>query len=78
LDAIKKAASSFAVEPIVVEVHDDADIERAISTQTSDCCPLMSALPPKADISFSCPSPRIIKSVFWLLLFTRVLFAKTS
>src|ERR1700757_2098328 len=32
LDAIKKAASSFAVEPIVVEVHDDADIERAIST----------------------------------------------
>jgi putative tryptophan/tyrosine transport system substrate-binding protein len=32
LDAIRKAASSFAVEPIVVEVHDDADIERAIST----------------------------------------------
>jgi putative tryptophan/tyrosine transport system substrate-binding protein len=32
LDAIVKAASSFAVEPIVVEVHDDADIERAIST----------------------------------------------
>jgi putative tryptophan/tyrosine transport system substrate-binding protein len=32
LDAIGKAASSFAVEPIVVEVHDDADIERAIST----------------------------------------------
>jgi putative tryptophan/tyrosine transport system substrate-binding protein len=32
LDAIEKAASSFAVEPIVVEVHDDADIERAIST----------------------------------------------
>jgi putative tryptophan/tyrosine transport system substrate-binding protein len=31
LDAIAKAASSFAVEPIVVEVHDDADIERAIS-----------------------------------------------
>src|SRR6516225_4356596 len=28
LDAIQKAASSFAVEPIVVEVHDDADIER--------------------------------------------------
>jgi putative ABC transport system substrate-binding protein len=27
LDAIEKAASSFAVEPIVVEVHDDADIE---------------------------------------------------
>jgi putative tryptophan/tyrosine transport system substrate-binding protein len=32
LDAIEKAASSFAVEPIVVEVNDDADIERAIST----------------------------------------------
>src|SRR6266566_958343 len=32
LDAIEKAASSFAVELIVVEVHDDADIERAIST----------------------------------------------
>jgi putative ABC transport system substrate-binding protein len=32
LDAIEKAASSFAVEPIVVEVHDDADIERAIIT----------------------------------------------
>jgi ABC-type uncharacterized transport system substrate-binding protein len=32
LDTIEKAASSFAVEPIVVEVHDDADIERAIST----------------------------------------------
>src|SRR5215813_13102764 len=32
LDAIEKAASSFAVEPIVVEVFDDADIERAIST----------------------------------------------
>jgi putative tryptophan/tyrosine transport system substrate-binding protein len=32
LDAIEKAASSFAVEPVVVEVHDNADIERAIST----------------------------------------------
>jgi ABC-type uncharacterized transport system substrate-binding protein len=32
LPAIEKAASSFAVEPIVVEVHDDAEIERAIST----------------------------------------------
>jgi putative tryptophan/tyrosine transport system substrate-binding protein len=32
LRAIQKAASSFAVEPIVVEVHDDAEIERAIST----------------------------------------------
>jgi len=32
LGAIEKAASSFAVESIVVEVHDDADIERAIST----------------------------------------------
>jgi putative ABC transport system substrate-binding protein len=30
LDAIEKAASSFAVESIVVEVHDDADIERAM------------------------------------------------
>jgi putative tryptophan/tyrosine transport system substrate-binding protein len=30
--AIEKAASSYAVEPIVVEVHDDAEIERAIST----------------------------------------------
>jgi putative tryptophan/tyrosine transport system substrate-binding protein len=28
---MEKAASSFAVELIVVEVHDDADIERAIS-----------------------------------------------
>jgi putative ABC transport system substrate-binding protein len=37
LDAIEKAASSFAVEgPIVVEVHDDADIERAISTQSRE------------------------------------------
>jgi putative tryptophan/tyrosine transport system substrate-binding protein len=32
LRAIEKAASSFAVEPIVIEVHDDAEIERAIST----------------------------------------------
>jgi putative ABC transport system substrate-binding protein len=32
LRAIEEAASSFAVEPIVVEVHDDAEIERAIST----------------------------------------------
>ena len=32
LRAIEKAASSFAVEPLVVEVHDDAEIERAIST----------------------------------------------
>ena len=32
LDAIEKAASSIAVEPIVVEVHDDVEIERAIST----------------------------------------------
>jgi putative ABC transport system substrate-binding protein len=31
LDAIEKAASSFAVELRVVEVHDDADIERTIS-----------------------------------------------
>jgi putative tryptophan/tyrosine transport system substrate-binding protein len=30
--AIEKAASSYAVEPTVVEVHDDAEIERAIST----------------------------------------------
>jgi putative tryptophan/tyrosine transport system substrate-binding protein len=30
--AIEKAASSYAVEPIVVEVHDDAEIEHAIST----------------------------------------------
>jgi putative tryptophan/tyrosine transport system substrate-binding protein len=29
---MEKAASSFAVELIVVEVHDDAEIERAIST----------------------------------------------
>ena len=29
--AIEKAASSYAVEPIVVEVHDDAEIEHAIS-----------------------------------------------
>jgi putative tryptophan/tyrosine transport system substrate-binding protein len=32
LNAIEKAASAFAVEPIVVEVHDDAEIERAVST----------------------------------------------
>jgi putative tryptophan/tyrosine transport system substrate-binding protein len=32
LRAIEKGASSFAVEPIVVEVHDDAEIEHAIST----------------------------------------------
>ena len=31
LDVIDKAASSFAVELVVVEVHDDAEIERAIS-----------------------------------------------
>ena len=31
LRAIEKAALSFAVEPLVVEVHDDAEIERAIS-----------------------------------------------
>jgi ABC-type uncharacterized transport system substrate-binding protein len=32
LDAIEKAASSFAVQQIGVQVHDDAEIERAIST----------------------------------------------
>ena len=32
LRAIEKAASSFAVEPMMIEVHDDAEIERAIST----------------------------------------------
>ena len=32
LRAIEKAASSFDVEPLVIEVHDEADIERAIST----------------------------------------------
>ena len=31
LRAIEKAASSFDVEPLVVEVHNEADIERAIS-----------------------------------------------
>jgi putative ABC transport system substrate-binding protein len=31
LRAIEKAASSLAIEPIVVEIHDDAEIERAIS-----------------------------------------------
>jgi putative ABC transport system substrate-binding protein len=36
LRAIEEAASSFAVEPIVVEVHDDAEIERAISTLARD------------------------------------------
>jgi putative tryptophan/tyrosine transport system substrate-binding protein len=30
LRAIEKAASSLAIEPIVVEIHDDAEIERAI------------------------------------------------
>jgi putative tryptophan/tyrosine transport system substrate-binding protein len=32
LDVIEKAASSFAVELTLVEVHDEAEIERAIST----------------------------------------------
>jgi hypothetical protein len=32
LRSIKKTASSFAVEPIAVEVLDDAEIEHAIST----------------------------------------------
>ncbi len=36
LRAIEKAASSFAVDPIVVEVHDDAEIERAISTRARE------------------------------------------
>jgi putative ABC transport system substrate-binding protein len=31
LRAIEKAATSLAIEPIVVEIHDDAEIERAIS-----------------------------------------------
>ena len=34
LRAIEKAASSLAIEPIVVEIHDDAEIERAISTSS--------------------------------------------
>jgi putative ABC transport system substrate-binding protein len=39
LRAIESAAASFAVAPIVVEVHDDAEIERAISTlaREPDC-----------------------------------------
>jgi putative tryptophan/tyrosine transport system substrate-binding protein len=36
LRSIEKAASEFAVEPIVNEVHDDAEIERAISTQARE------------------------------------------
>jgi putative ABC transport system substrate-binding protein len=36
LRSIEKAASEFAVEPIVDEVHDDAEIERAISTQARE------------------------------------------
>ena len=32
LRAIEKAASSLAVEPVVVEIHDDAEIERVINT----------------------------------------------
>jgi ABC-type uncharacterized transport system substrate-binding protein len=32
LRAIEQAASSFAVQPIAVEVHDDAEIERAVSS----------------------------------------------
>jgi putative tryptophan/tyrosine transport system substrate-binding protein len=32
LRAIESAAASFAVAPIEVEVHDDAEIERAIAT----------------------------------------------
>jgi putative ABC transport system substrate-binding protein len=36
LRAIQDAASSFAVEPTVVEVEDEADIERAISTLSDE------------------------------------------
>ena len=36
LRTIEKAASSLAVELIAVEVHDDAEIERAISTLASE------------------------------------------
>ena len=36
LRSIEKAASGLAVEPIVAEVHDDAEIERAISTQARE------------------------------------------
>jgi putative ABC transport system substrate-binding protein len=36
LRAIEQAASSFAVKPIGLEVHDDAEIERAISTLASE------------------------------------------
>jgi putative ABC transport system substrate-binding protein len=32
LGAIQKAAAAFGVEPLVVEVHDEGEIERAIST----------------------------------------------
>ena len=32
LSAIEKAASTLAVEPTVIEIHDDAEIERAINT----------------------------------------------
>jgi putative tryptophan/tyrosine transport system substrate-binding protein len=36
LDAIEKAASSSAVEPIVTEVYNSSDIERAISTMARE------------------------------------------
>jgi putative ABC transport system substrate-binding protein len=36
LHAIETAATSFAVESIVVEVHDDVEIERAISTRARE------------------------------------------
>jgi putative ABC transport system substrate-binding protein len=36
LRSIEKAASALAVESIVVEVHDDVEIERAISTQAHE------------------------------------------
>src|SRR5262245_66456981 len=32
LSAIEKAASTLAVESTVIEIHDDAEIERAINT----------------------------------------------
>src|SRR5258708_32530257 len=34
--AIEQAAPSFAVEPIGLEVHDDAELERAISVVASE------------------------------------------
>jgi putative ABC transport system substrate-binding protein len=50
LDTIEKTASPFAVEPIVVEVHDDADIERAITTRSREPDSGLIAMPDSFDM----------------------------